>query len=163
MPAGTARGQKVRRIGVVGSGFMGAGIAGTAALTADVEVRLKDADLSRVGKGIKAATDLIDGAAQESADDAARVSADCARCSPATGDFSGFAGAQIVIEAVFEDLGVKRQVIAELEAAVPPHVIIATNTSTIPIQDIAAGARASRARSSACTSSRRSRRCRCSR
>lgn len=57
-----------------------------------------------------------------------------------TADFSGFGGAQIVIEAVYEDLGVKRQVIAEVEAAVPPHVIIATNTSTIPIQDIAAGA-----------------------
>ena len=56
-----------------------------------------------------------------------------------TGDFSGFGGAQIVIEAVYEDLGVKRQVIADVEAAVPPHVIIATNTSTIPIQDIAAG------------------------
>ncbi len=140
VPAGVARARKVRRIGVVGSGFMGAGIAGTAALNAGVEVRLKDADLARVGKGLKAATDIL----------AARLKR--RRLTPqeyqrlrgllsGSGDFTGFAGAQIAIEAVFEELAVKRQVIADLEASVPSDVILATNTSTIPIQDIAAGAR----------------------
>ncbi len=50
----------VARIGVVGAGFMGAGIAGTAALNAEVEVRMRDADLPRVGKGIKTATGILD-------------------------------------------------------------------------------------------------------
>jgi 3-hydroxyacyl-CoA dehydrogenase/enoyl-CoA hydratase/3-hydroxybutyryl-CoA epimerase len=140
VPTGMARGQKVSRIGVVGSGFMGAGIAGTAALNAGVEVRLKDADLSRVGKGIKAATDILAARLKRRALTPHEYQRRRALLSGG-GDFTGFAGAQIVIEAVFEDLAVKRQVIAELEAAVPPHVILATNTSTIPIQDISAGAR----------------------
>jgi 3-hydroxyacyl-CoA dehydrogenase len=45
---------------VVGSGFMGSGIAGTAVLNVEVDTRLKDADLFRVGKGIRAATDILD-------------------------------------------------------------------------------------------------------
>lgn len=139
VPVGTGRATKVRRIGVVGSGFMGAGIAGTAALTANVEARLKDADLARVGKGIKAATDLMTARLKRRRMTSHEFQRTRALLS-GTADFSGFGGAQIVIEAVYEDLGVKRQVIAEVEAAVPPHVIIATNTSTIPIQDIAAGA-----------------------
>ncbi|MBP6443130.1 MAG: fatty acid oxidation complex subunit alpha FadJ [Gemmatimonadales bacterium] len=139
VPAGAGRATKVRRIGVVGSGFMGAGIAGTAALTANVEARMTDAELSRVGKGIKAATDLMTARLKKRRMTPHEYQRTRALLS-GTGDFSGFGGAQIVIEAVYEDLGVKRQVIADVEAAVPPHVIIATNTSTIPIQDIAAGA-----------------------
>jgi 3-hydroxyacyl-CoA dehydrogenase/enoyl-CoA hydratase/3-hydroxybutyryl-CoA epimerase len=138
VPVGAGRATKVRRIGVVGSGFMGAGIAGTAALTANVEARLKDADLARVGKGIKAATDVMTAQLKRRRMTSHEYQRTRALLS-GTGDFSGFGGAQVVIEAVYEDLGVKRQVIADIEAAVPPHVIIATNTSTIPIQDIAAG------------------------
>ena len=55
VPPGSASPREVRRLGVIGSGFMGAGIAGTAIVTAKVDVRLKDAELARVGKGISAA------------------------------------------------------------------------------------------------------------
>src|SRR5438046_8038483 len=50
----------VRRLGVVGAGFMGAGIAGTAVAQAGVDVRLKDADLPRVAKGLASAREIID-------------------------------------------------------------------------------------------------------
>src|ERR1041384_2405730 len=61
VPAGSDSSAPVRRLGIVGSGFMGAGIAGTAVAQADIEVRLKDAELPRVGRGLKAATDILSG------------------------------------------------------------------------------------------------------
>ena len=92
------------------------------------------------GKGLKAALGILDGrlkrrriTKQEYERLAALLSG--------TGDYSGFPRADLVIEAVFEDLEVKRTVVAELEGALADRALIATNTSTIPITDIAAGAR----------------------
>ena len=136
---GTATPRPVRRLGVVGSGFMGAGIAGTAVAQAGVEVRLKDAELSRVGKGLKAALGILDGRLKRRSITRPEHQRLAALLS-GTGDFSGFPRVDIVIEAVFEDLSVKRTVVAELEGVLGERAIIATNTSTIPITDIAAGA-----------------------
>jgi 3-hydroxyacyl-CoA dehydrogenase / enoyl-CoA hydratase / 3-hydroxybutyryl-CoA epimerase len=140
VPPGTATPRPVRRLGVVGSGFMGSGIAGTAVSQAGVEVRLKDADLPRVGKGLKTAIDILNGqltrrriSKQEFERKSALLSG--------TGTWQGFERADVVIEAVFEDLGVKRQVMAEVEGVVPADAVIASNTSTIPIGSIAEGAR----------------------
>jgi len=129
----------VARIGVVGAGFMGAGIAGTAALNAEVEVRMRDADLPRVGKGIRTATGILDERLKRkrlTRPEHQRLSA----LVSGSDDDSGFRGADLVIEAVFEDLDVKRGVVQSLEQVVGPDAVIATNTSTIPIADIAAGA-----------------------
>ncbi len=139
VPAGMGQPRPVRRLGVVGSGFMGAGIAGTAAVTAGVQVRMRDADLARVGRGIRSATRILEArlrrrrlTPQEFQRQAALLSG--------TGDWSGFAGADLVIEAVFEELEVKRQVLADLSRVVPTDAVLATNTSTIPIGDIAVAA-----------------------
>ncbi len=139
VPTGMGRARPVHRIGVIGSGFMGAGIAGTAALVAGVDVRMKDADLGRVGRGVKAATDILAERLTRRRLTKWEFERQKALIS-GTGTYVGFARAEVVIEAVFEELGVKRQVIAEVEAAVAPTTIIGTNTSTIPIHDIAAGA-----------------------
>jgi 3-hydroxyacyl-CoA dehydrogenase / enoyl-CoA hydratase / 3-hydroxybutyryl-CoA epimerase len=139
VPAGTAA-RNVRRLGVVGSGFMGAAIAGTAVAQAEVEVRLKDADLPRVGKGIKAAIGVLDGQLKRrriSRLEYQRLSA----LVSGGADFRGFARADLVIEAVFEDLSVKQQVLAEVELVIGREAVFATNTSTIPIGRIGVGAR----------------------
>ena len=130
----------VARLGVVGSGFMGAGIAGTAVLKAEVEVRLRDAELGRVGKGLKTAVSLLDERLKRrhlSRPQHQRLTA----LLSGTDGYQGFGKADLVVEAVFEDLAVKRTVMAELEAVVRDDAVLATNTSTIPIADIAAMAR----------------------
>jgi 3-hydroxyacyl-CoA dehydrogenase/enoyl-CoA hydratase/3-hydroxybutyryl-CoA epimerase len=129
----------VSRVCVVGSGFMGSGIAGTAVLNAEAEVRLKDAELPRVGKGMKAALAILDERLQRRRLTKPKYQRLSALLSGAV-DYSGFTRADLVIEAVFEDLRVKRQVLAEVEREIRPEAIFATNTSTIPIAQIAAGA-----------------------
>ncbi|MBA2293432.1 MAG: enoyl-CoA hydratase/isomerase family protein [Gemmatimonadales bacterium] len=140
VPAGSGRARPVHRLGVIGSGFMGAGIAGTAALVAGVEVRMKDADLSRVGRGVKVAIDVLAERLKRRRLTHWEFDRQKALISGTAG-YDGFARTELVIEAVFEELGVKRQVLAEIEAAVPATTVIGTNTSTIPIADIAADAR----------------------
>jgi 3-hydroxyacyl-CoA dehydrogenase/enoyl-CoA hydratase/3-hydroxybutyryl-CoA epimerase len=141
VPAGTEVSPlRVRRLGIVGSGFMGAAIAGTAVLNAEVEARLKDSELPRVGKGLKAALGILDERLKRrrlTRPEHQRL----AGLLSGTADYSGFTRLDLVIEAVFEDLAVKRRVLAEVEAEIPPEAVFASNTSTIPIRDIAAGAR----------------------
>lgn len=135
VPPGTAAAE-VHHLGVVGAGFMGAGIAGTAIATAKVAVRLKDADLARVGKGIGAALAIPRGQLSRRRIDTFEYERVAALVSGGT-DAQGFANADLVIEAVFEDLATKRQVVAEMEAVVSATAVIASNTSTIPIARIA--------------------------
>jgi 3-hydroxyacyl-CoA dehydrogenase/enoyl-CoA hydratase/3-hydroxybutyryl-CoA epimerase len=140
VPSGSAVPRQIRRLGIVGSGFMGAGIAGTAVLNVEVDTRLKDADLARVGKGLKTATAMLAERLERrrlTRQQYERLSA----LLSGSADYSGFKRADLVIEAVFEDLDTKRRVLAEVEGQVRPETIFATNTSTIPIRHIAAGAR----------------------
>jgi 3-hydroxyacyl-CoA dehydrogenase/enoyl-CoA hydratase/3-hydroxybutyryl-CoA epimerase len=139
VPAGYGRARPVRRLGIVGAGFMGSGIAGTAVAHAGVEVRLKDADLVKVGKGLKAATDILTAQLARHRITPYEYARKCAYLS-GSGGFDGFGGTDIVAEAVFEDLAVKRQVIADLESVIPATTVIATNTSTLGIHEIASGA-----------------------
>ena len=140
LPPGTsAKPRTIERLGVIGSGFMGAGIAGTAVSSAGVDVRLKDTELTRVGKGLKAATDILSGRLKRRRITRFEFDRLSALLSGGT-DSASFARTDLVVEAVFEDLEVKRQVLADTEAATRPETIFATNTSTIPIADIAANA-----------------------
>jgi 3-hydroxyacyl-CoA dehydrogenase/enoyl-CoA hydratase/3-hydroxybutyryl-CoA epimerase len=139
IPAGTANPRQIRRLGVVGAGFMGAGIAATAVLNVEVDTRLKDADLPRVGKGLGTATRLLQDRLQRRRITRPQFERLNTLLS-GSDSYAGFRRADLVIEAVFEDLAIKRTVLAEVEAATGPDTIFASNTSTIPIHQIAAGA-----------------------
>ncbi|MDP9265050.1 MAG: 3-hydroxyacyl-CoA dehydrogenase NAD-binding domain-containing protein, partial [Chloroflexota bacterium] len=126
----------IEKIGVIGAGFMGAGIAAIAAMQGTV-VRLRDAQHDRVGKGLREVSAILRDQLKRRRITRRQLD-DQLMLVGGTIEYSGFANAGIVIEAVFEDLAVKRQVLAEAEAAAP-RAIIASNTSTIPIARIAEG------------------------
>jgi 3-hydroxyacyl-CoA dehydrogenase / enoyl-CoA hydratase / 3-hydroxybutyryl-CoA epimerase len=125
------------RIGVIGAGFMGAGIAQAAAV-AGSEVRVRDVKPEQVGRGLRTARDLTVGAARKGRFSRPEAQAIVSRLSGAT-DYSGLARADLVIEAVFEDIEVKRNVIKELEGVLRPDAVIASNTSSLPIGQLATG------------------------
>ncbi len=128
----------VERILVVGAGTMGHGIAQVAAL-AGFEARLYDVVPGAVERGLAAATAALlkgveKGKVEPAAADAAR-----ARLGPAAPDLEAAAReADLVVEAVPERLDLKREVFAALGRAAPAHAVLATNTSSLPVTEIAA-------------------------
>lgn len=127
-------------ISVVGAGTMGAGIAHVAAL-AGLDVRLYDAApdgptaaIARIGKALARGVEL--GKVPAADRDAA-----LARIAPHRELAAAVTGADCVIEAVPEVLALKRQLFAEIDAAAPAHALLATNTSSLPIAEIAAAVR----------------------
>jgi 3-hydroxyacyl-CoA dehydrogenase/enoyl-CoA hydratase/3-hydroxybutyryl-CoA epimerase len=137
-PEGTAA-RPVRKLGVVGAGLMGAGIATVAAESGSL-VRLKDNTLDAVGRGLKYARDVYDEKRRRGSLTRLEVGKRMDRISGGL-DYSGFRRADLVIEAVFEDLELKRRVLAETEAVIPAECVWASNTSSLPIAGIAEGAR----------------------
>ncbi len=132
---------RVQRLGIIGSGFMGSGIAGTAVAQAEVDVRMKDAELGRVAQGILAARAILDDRLKRRRITKYEYARLVALLS-GSDTYAGFGRAELTIEAVFEELGVKQQVLREVEAMLPPTGVFASNTSTIPITRIAEAARA---------------------
>jgi len=127
---------EVRRLGVVGAGFMGAGIAGTAVAQAQVDVRMKDADLQRVAAGLKAARGVLDDRLKRRRIDRYEHARQIALLS-GTDNYLGFRRCDLIVEAVFEDLATKQGVLQDVERATSDRTIFASNTSTIPIVRIA--------------------------
>lgn len=125
----------VRKLGILGAGFMGAGIASVAAMQGTV-VRLKDAEYARVAKGLKAVSDVLRERLTRK-QITRRQFDDQMSLVGGTIDYSGFADVDLVVEAVFEDLTLKQRVLREAERAIPSDAIYASNTSTIPIGRIA--------------------------
>src|SRR5207302_11062801 len=127
---------QVRPLGAGGARFMGSGIAGSAVVRAGVDVPMKGADLPRVAKGLAAAREILDDRLQRrrlTKYEHARLNA----LLSGGVDSAGFGRAELVIEAVFEDLAVKQQVLREVEAGTLAEAVFASNTSTIPIHRIA--------------------------
>ncbi|MGQ0537353.1 MAG: fatty acid oxidation complex subunit alpha FadJ [Gemmatimonadaceae bacterium] len=125
----------VHKLGVLGAGFMGSGIAALAVQQGTL-VRLKDADHAGVGKGLAAVRAILKDRVSKKQITRQQFADFLSLCG-GTVDYSGFAGADLVIEAVYEDLQVKQHVLRECEAFLPGHAVFASNTSTIPIARIA--------------------------
>jgi 3-hydroxyacyl-CoA dehydrogenase / enoyl-CoA hydratase / 3-hydroxybutyryl-CoA epimerase len=127
--------EEITKVGILGAGFMGAGIASVAVQQGTL-VRMKDADLARVGRGLAAVREVVVDRLKRKQITKGQYD-DMMTLVGGTVDYSGFGNVDLVIEAVFEDLKVKHQVLREVEAVAPEDVIFASNTSTIPIAQIA--------------------------
>ena len=128
----------VTKVGVVGAGLMAAQIALLFVRRLQVPVVMTDLDQARVDSGVSYVHAEIDKLLSRG-----RLSADAASRQKAliTGSVSkdGFADADFVIEAVFEELSVKQRVFAEVEAIVSPECVLATNTSSLSVSAMASG------------------------
>lgn len=131
--------RKVEKIAVLGAGLMGAGIS-YVSLNAGIQVRLKDRDDASLGRGLKYIADILGERVKKKQLTPIERDGKLALLT-ATTDYSGIKGADLVIEAVFEDLAIKHKVLQEVEAHGRAGVIFASNTSSIPISRIAAAAR----------------------
>ena len=140
LDAAAVEARPIRRVATLGAGSMGAGIAYLSAAVADVEVRLKDRDDAALGRGLKHVREILDERVKTRRLSVSERDLKMARLT-ATTDYEGFDSVDLVIEAVFEDLELKRQVLAEVEINTSKTAIFASNTSSLPITQIAAGAR----------------------
>jgi 3-hydroxyacyl-CoA dehydrogenase/enoyl-CoA hydratase/3-hydroxybutyryl-CoA epimerase len=126
---------KLKKIGVVGAGFMGAGVAYVTA-NAGLEVVLVDRDLEAAEKGKAYSHKLVSDQIMKGRAKTADRDALLGRIH-ATADYAELKGCDLIVEAVFEDPKVKAEVIAKVEAAVGPKTIFGSNTSTLPITGLA--------------------------
>ncbi|WP_410516214.1 fatty acid oxidation complex subunit alpha FadJ [Pantoea allii] len=129
----------IQRIGVLGGGLMGGGIASVSAINAGLPVRIKDISLQGINHALQTSWALLGKKVKRRQLSPAQRQQQMARISGGT-DYQGFAHRDMVIEAVFEDLALKRQMVADVEAHCQPDTIFASNTSSIPIAEIAATA-----------------------
>ncbi|MFN4203200.1 MAG: 3-hydroxyacyl-CoA dehydrogenase NAD-binding domain-containing protein [Tabrizicola sp.] len=132
----TVADQAVRRLGVIGAGMMGAGIAYVSA-NAGIEVVLIDATQEAADRGKAHSEGLLDKGMKRGKVTAEKKAEVLGRIT-ATTDYAALAGADLIVEAVFEDPKIKAEVTAKVEAVVGPECIYATNTSTLPITGLAA-------------------------
>jgi 3-hydroxyacyl-CoA dehydrogenase / enoyl-CoA hydratase / 3-hydroxybutyryl-CoA epimerase len=134
VPEGT-KARKVERTAVVGAGFMGAGIAAVSA-EAGLPVRLKDVSPEGAAKGLKTARESLVSRAKRRRRPRHEVTQIVDRVQ-ATHEFTGFKRVDLVVEAVFEDIALKHQVIRQIEEASGEDTVLGSNTSTIPIGRLA--------------------------
>jgi 3-hydroxyacyl-CoA dehydrogenase/enoyl-CoA hydratase/3-hydroxybutyryl-CoA epimerase len=133
-PAAVAR-KRFARIGVLGAGLMGSGIANVAA-RAGIDVVLLDVNEEAAGRGLDHIRREQQTAVERGRATEAEARAIVARVRP-TADYTRLAGAELVIEAVFENREVKAEVTRRTEAVVGGEAVFASNTSTLPITGLA--------------------------
>ena len=136
---GLGKPRSIANVGIVGLGFMGSGIA-QAAASSGLRVRARDRDAAAVAKGLSTIRELTTDGAKKGVFERREAARIIGRVTGGS-DLSGFRTADLVIEAVFEDIATKRRVIGELEQVLRPEAVIASNTSALPIAEIAREAR----------------------
>ncbi|MDG4649705.1 3-hydroxyacyl-CoA dehydrogenase NAD-binding domain-containing protein [Roseibacterium sp. SDUM158017] len=127
--------QRVRKVGVMGAGMMGAGIAYVSA-NAGIEVVLIDQEQAAADKGKALSESLLDKGMKRGKVTAEKKDEVLGRIT-ATTDYAALQGCDLIVEAVFEDPGIKAEVTKKVLAVVPEDCIFATNTSTMPITELA--------------------------
>ncbi|NMG69681.1 3-hydroxyacyl-CoA dehydrogenase NAD-binding domain-containing protein [Parazoarcus communis] len=124
-----------RKIGVVGAGLMGAGIAYHCAKLG-IETVLIDRDQAAADKGKAYSAKRLEKDIAKGRMTQDKADAILARIHPTT-DYAGLADVELVVEAVFEDRGIKAEITRKLDAVLPAHAVISSNTSALPISELA--------------------------
>ncbi len=150
-PAGVEK-SEIKKVGIVGAGFMGASI-GYVTAAAGIQVVLIDRDIEAATKGKATSEGLVTEAQKKGKLGKEEGEKLLALITP-TADYADIADCDLVIEAVFEDRGIKKTVTEQVEAVLKPGAIFASNTSTLPITGLPKTPSV-RNSSSASTSSRR--------
>jgi len=137
-PAGQPR--KVERVGIVGAGLMARQIATLVLRRLEVPVVLRDVSSEQVEEALAEVRGEVDRLTAKGRYDEGKARFLRSLVTGST-EYDGFEGCDLVLEAVFEELVVKKQVLAEVEALVSPECVLATNTSSLSITDMAADLR----------------------
>merc|ERR1712157_161918 len=130
---------KMKKVGVLGGGLMGGGIAYVTSTKAGVPVRIKDVRAEGIANAMKYSYDILNKKVKKRFMRNSEMQKQLALLT-GTLDYSGYQDADIVVEAVFEDLDLKQKMVADIEENCKESTIFASNTSSIPITQIAAKA-----------------------
>nr|ART38748.1 G502 [uncultured bacterium] len=133
-PAGVPK-SEVKKVGVLGAGMMGAGIAYVSA-NAGIEVVLLDRDVPSAEKGKAYSSKVLGKLLEKGKVTQDKADALLARIT-ATDSYALLEGCDLIVEAVFEDTAIKAETTAKAEAVIPTHAVFASNTSTLPIGQLA--------------------------
>lgn len=125
----------VERVAIIGAGTMGGGIA-MACANAGLSVLLRDTEQAALDRGMETIRKNYDVSIKRGRFTAEAVAERMARIHPQL-DYAGFESADVIIEAAFENMAIKRQIFAEIDAIASPNCILGTNTSTLDIDEIA--------------------------
>lgn len=137
VPGVDVKPRDVKGLGILGAGTMGGGIAYVAA-DKGIQVRMKDLNTDALGKGLKHASDLWMKLVKRKSIDKYQFQQKMDMVSVTT-DYSGFKNLDVVVEAIVEDMGIKQKVIGECAGQMRPDAIIATNTSSLSVTEMAKG------------------------
>lgn len=133
----TGAAREIQRVGLLGAGVMGGGIAQLLAHK-DYPVRMKDVGFDGLGIGMASARKLFNGLVKRKRLKPGEAEMKFLKISP-TVDYSGFDHVDLVIEAVVENMEVKKAVLRETEEVLPKSAVFATNTSSLSVTQLAQG------------------------
>jgi len=128
--------EDIKKIAVIGAGTMGAGIAQTCA-AAGFQVAMRDIDQKFVDGGFRRIRDPLMKRVEKGKMVQAEVDAIVSKVHGTVDLTEALSGAQVVIEAVFEKMEIKREIYAEMDRIAPPDVVFASNTSSLSITEMA--------------------------
>lgn len=131
---------RIKKVGVLGGGLMGGGIAFVSATKAKLPVRIKDINENGIAGAMKYSFDILNKKVKKRFMLSSVMQKQMANITGCL-DYSGYKTVDIAIEAVFEDLALKQKMVDEIEQHAHESTIFASNTSSIPIGDIAAKAK----------------------
>lgn len=137
VPGVEVKPKEVKAIGILGAGTMGGGVAYVAA-DKGIAVRMKDLSWEALGKGLKHAQDLWMKLLKKKVIDRYQLKQKMDLVSVGL-DYAGFKTLDVVVEAIVEDMGIKQKVIGETAGQMRPDAIIATNTSSLSVTEMAKG------------------------